>query len=285
MRKLFLLSMLAILIGLLPEPARTTTPEPEPAPIVFPIVPPVPLPPVPPPPTPGRPISLPGGVWYVITSAQPFLVVASPPGVVSVVKESGPLKLLGRFVDDPDKVQCRNFTAKNIAIVTAIKTGTVELLAWPVGTTDEGKVIRSLIDANVGPLPPPVPPVPPGPVPPTPGPAPIPGDGLRVLIIYETSEMSKMTRGQQGIITSQLVRAYLKAKCAPDPTAGDGKAYRMWDKDAPTDGESTSWQMAMKRPRASVPWLIVSNPAKGGGFEGPLPDGDVAFLAVVKQYE
>jgi hypothetical protein len=130
--------------------------------------------------------------------------------------------------------------------------------------------------------------VPPGPDPdpgpdPKPNPAPIPAAGLHVLIVYESAEVGKLPAAQEAILYAQSIRDYLNAKCPVGPD-NKTKEWRIWDKDVATAGESKLWQEALKRPRASVPWIIVSNPAKGGGFEGPLPANVADTLTLLKKY-
>lgn len=123
---------------------------------------------------------------------------------------------------------------------------------------------------------------PPGPGPgPTPSPAPIPVDGFRVLIVYESSELSKMPAAQQSILYSKPVRDYLNAKCVMGPD-GKTKEWRIYDKDVATDAESKTWQDAMKRPRQSIPWLIVSDGKTG--YEGPLPGSVDEAMAILKKW-
>lgn len=129
---------------------------------------------------------------------------------------------------------------------------------------------------------PPTPPVPP--TPPTPGTSPIAVDGLAVLIVYETKDASKMPIGHSAAIYGKEVRDYLRAKCAADPDEAGWKAFRIWDPDIALDNVGKAWQDAMKRQRTSVPWLIVSNPKMGGGFEGPLPMDLEETMKILKQF-
>lgn len=134
---------------------------------------------------------------------------------------------------------------------------------------------------------PPVPPVPPGPTPPPfppvppPDDAPIKAPGFRVLIVYETAQLSKLPAKQLLIIESQTVRSYLKKKCVTDKDNPQG-AYRMWDPDVALDGVPKDWSDALKRPRKSLPWLIVSNGVTG--WEGPLPADTDAAMAIFQKY-
>jgi hypothetical protein len=128
------------------------------------------------------------------------------------------------------------------------------------------------------PAPPPAPPSPPGP--PTP-PAPIAGNGLRMLIVYDSARADKLTAGQQSAVYGKVSRDYLNAKT---PLGSDGKTHewRIWDKDVATDAEEKVWQDAMKRSRASLPWFIVSNGK--AGYEGPLPAGVEETMTILKKY-
>lgn len=129
------------------------------------------------------------------------------------------------------------------------------------------------------PPPPPVPPVPPVPPTPPPSPAPIPKDGFRVLIIYES--MEKMTPVQASILGSSKIREYLNAKCAKGPDSRTPE-YRIVDKDSDASGEDVIWQNAMRRPRTAVPWLIISTGKDG--YEGTLPGSVDETLSLLKKY-
>jgi hypothetical protein len=121
-----------------------------------------------------------------------------------------------------------------------------------------------------------VPPVPP--VPPTP-PAPIPDAGLRVLIVYESAKLSSLPPAQYLILTSTAFRTAMDSTCVK---VGSQPEWRIYDKDASVANESPIWQKAMARPRASHPWILVSNGKSG--FEGPLPATVEDTLALVKKY-
>lgn len=132
----------------------------------------------------------------------------------------------------------------------------------------------------VPPIPPPTPPGPPKPPVPPPAPAPIPAPGLRVLIVYESSEESKYKADQVNTIYGQDFRDYCAANCAKN--AKGQPELRIYDKDVNTAGESDIWQAAMKRPHPTLPWILVSNGTTG--FEGPLPETKAEIMAVVQKY-
>lgn len=104
---------------------------------------------------------------------------------------------------------------------------------------------------------PPVTPTDPKPIPP-----PITLPGLRALIICETMEGPPALN---LIISGEKVRSYMKEKGVvngflaldKDYTDADLKQLEPWVRDA------------YKRPRTSLPWIVISNGTSG--FEGPLP--------------
>lgn len=139
------------------------------------------------------------------------------------------------------------------------------------------------IEVTVGGTPPipPVPPVPPvPPTPPTP-PSPIPVAGNRVLIVYETGELGKLSPQQLNILYAAPVRTALNNFAVFDAAAKQ-KEWRIWDKDVDTSAESKLWQDAMKIPRTQVPWVIISTGKSG--FSGPLPSSVDEFMALLNKY-
>lgn len=115
---------------------------------------------------------------------------------------------------------------------------------------------------------------------PEPQPAPINADGLHVLIVYESKEKHNLPKEQFNIIYTLPFREYLDKVCAEDPNAS--AAYRIWDQQEDTEYAAQKWQDVMKRNRNSVPWLVVSNPSKGG-FEGPLPNSIEETKAIIEK--
>lgn len=137
---------------------------------------------------------------------------------------------------------------------------------------------------GTGPNPPPPGPTPPGPTPPAPVPPvtpPIDGDGYQVLIIYETDGTLPLTAGQREIILGPPVRDFLNLNCITEAD-GKTKSWRIFDKDAKFTNPNDKWAKALQRPRAQVPWIIVSNGTTG--YEGPLPNDPTACLELLKKY-
>lgn len=120
----------------------------------------------------------------------------------------------------------------------------------------------------------------PGPEPgPDPGPVPPNPTGNRVLMVYESAELSKLPPAQLSILQGKLIRDYLEQRCDQDGTV---KAYRIWDKDVSTANVSQAWKDAMARPRKSLPWLYINGPK--AVFEGPLPANETEALNLLKKY-
>lgn len=118
----------------------------------------------------------------------------------------------------------------------------------------------------------------PGPNPP-PGPSPMPLMGLRVLILEETSQRSELPASQLSVLTSTEIRGYLNSKCV---RASAGPEFRFFDVDTDLSPQEKHWQDVVKRPRASLPWLIISTGTSG--YEGPLPKTIPETLELLKKY-
>lgn len=180
------------------------------------------------------------------------------------------------------------------------KTIKLRVLAYTDGefylvasTAVGNKVTQAVCRVVVGTPPVPVPPGPdPGPSPPDPGPkpdptppapAPIPTAGLRVLIVEETANRGQLPPGQADVMFARgpgSLWEFMRAKGAKD--AAGNPELRVFDKDRNLSADPPHWQEAMKRPRTSLPWLLVSNGK--AGYEGPLPRTTEEVLAIVRKY-
>jgi hypothetical protein len=221
------------------------------------------------------------GELYVIESLeQPCLVLDSRKGFVTIKKMTGPVTFYAKFSDGAvrELEEERTYAGKYIYVVRALAKGSVELMVVPEGTAEEDSVMRRTLNVmGIAPIPPP------DPKPPDPDvdPTPIPGNSNRVLMLYESSDLSRIPAAQAALLTSGNVRDYLERKCSKGP---DGKTaeYRIWDKDVDTTNASKPWQDAMALPRDRMPWLMVSNGVTG--FSGPMPADEASLLAKLKQY-
>lgn len=150
----------------------------------------------------------------------------------------------------------------------------VAVAAGKGGEQSQGEFVVVVGKADPGPEP--------GPAPrPTPEPpAPIAEPGFRVLFVFEAESLTTYPRGQVNAMRAKDVADYLAAKCVKGP---DGKTpeTRAYDQHTPMDAAPKLWKDAMARPRASLPWVVVSNGKTG--FEGPVPynPADPADLAPI----
>jgi hypothetical protein len=240
---------------LLVQPPPAPPPVPTPAIKFIDVNPNQPSPPPPKPVDPTVPATLTSEQMYIpIMSDVPFLLTASPAGLVTITKEAGPMKVRAKFSDGNGKHETRNITAKYFATVEAVNTGTVELVATPVGATDETQIVRKTINVTAGQAPQP----PPGPKPPV-DPVVPKASKLKVLIVEETADRPKLPSAQLNIMFSKAMRDYLDTVT---PLGPDSKTHewRIWDKDSDTSTETPFWQSAMKAANGT-PWIVVADGA------------------------
>ena len=189
----------------------------------------------------------------------------------------------------PDGVQVEVKDEKTV-IVAAQAKGRYKILAWTAVRTSSWyhpkttwepteAAVCWLVVGDVPPVPPGPDPVPPGP---TPDPSPIPSAGLRVLFLYESMDLGKLSKEQVAILTSTKVRDYLNSKCVKGE---DGKTpeYRFFDKDTPLDNETKLWKDVFKRPYKELPWVCIGNGKTG--YEGPLPKTVEETLKLLAMFE
>lgn len=186
---------------------------------------PQPVPPVPPSPTPGVPIQLDSTLFFILQSDVPLIVLASPSNLVTITSDTGPMKIRGRFVDQPSIVQTRTFTAKYLYGIDAGNTaGTCELIAWPVGSTDSSTVERRTVQVGIspGPTPGPPTPTPPGPVP---GPPVASSDPLATVLqaAYDVDKKGAPYPGGIGITRDKLVDLFTSLPASIDKCDTTGK--------------------------------------------------------------
>jgi hypothetical protein len=155
--------------------------------------------------------------------------------------------------------------------------GRYPVVFWTRGET-EG-VVCVVVVAGRPPGPNPPGPNPPGPTPPGPDVAPIPEPGLRVLMVYDSGV--PLTAGQVSVLFGRTVRDLLESKCVVGP-GGRTREYRVYDKGADLSVAPKVWKDAMARPRASLPWIVVSNGK--AGYEGPLPATVPEAVALVNKF-
>ena len=106
---------------------------------------------------------------------------------------------------------------------------------------------------------------------------PLPGGGLRVLIIYESKDLSTYPATQLSVMHGKTVRDWLDQNCVAG--AGNRREWNIWDADQDATAMGKIWVDAMKRKRDSLPWLIASNGRQA--IEIPLPKTPQEFLEKV----
>jgi hypothetical protein len=206
----------------------------------------------------------------VVTPGTPSTTKTSvdKPVAVLIVKTDRPV---GELL-----IRAKSKTCKPVQIEPGIYTvseaGSHEVEFMAIGQNplswDEATVV---VAVSPGPGP-----TPPGPGPsPTPGIAPIEGDGLRVLFVAETGE--RMPQSIEASFYSTEVAAYLNANCAK---VGGQPDFRRVDPDTQFTDPGHRFAKALARPRASLPWLIISNGTSG--YEGPFPATPAETLALIK---
>lgn len=228
-------------------------------------------------PLPGSVPVLSGDVIYVIPSDEPFLLFASPPGLVTVTRETGPIRIRAKFLDGSGKVETRTFAAKNVAIVEASGKGRVELIAVPVGAMDESGAARMLIDANNGAQPPPddkkEPAPEPKPKPPDVDPQPNPQPVVKgPFFLVTVSETMQRTPAEAKIINDTAYWSGLRAS---------GHEYRHYD---PQDTNAIKGGYAKVFGELGSCLVIVT---KGGTVvkKVPLPKSTTDITAILKELE
>ncbi len=225
--------------------------------------------------------------WYVIESPFSLIVLASPPGLVGVSHEDGPVKVRGRFVDGTGRTETRTFKSPHCYFINALQAGTVELLIVPTGVTSESEVLRQPLKVlSETPRPPPVPVPDPGPIPvPVPDADPKPATGLRVLLL--TNETA--SREQLNTTSSTKIVEWLNSNCAKSE---DGRAeWRRWDRTSISKPdillkETPLWQklwrdIGEKLPEGNL--VVVVTDAKVAVQPMAGPDATLELLQRIKE--
>ncbi len=223
-------------------------------------------------PSPTEPAKLSQEEIYVIDCKEPAFLLDSPGGTVAITKETGPIRIRGRFVGGSGKHETRTFQGPTVFTIEAQAPGRVELIVVKVGAKGEADVQRRLIDVLTGPRPPP------GPTPPIP---PTPIQGLRVLFVYDRAKLAQLTPEQATIRTSTIIRDYLKTHAAKgaDGITPEARFVSVGDD---ISEEPEAWRAIMTRPRQSVPWVVISNGQ--AWHEGPWAADVPSQLAILKKY-
>lgn len=157
-------------------------------------------------------------------------------------------------------------------------TGTIHVFATLVHEDTSRPEIKKF-SITVGPAPPPPGPTPP-PVPPPvpPNPSPFTEPGIRILIVYETNDVSTYSKEVTTILYSKAIRQW-----AVTSGAKDSKGHpelRILDKH--TVVEDAKWSRLLKD-APTVPYLYIGNGTKG--YSGPLPENEAAVLQLLETFK
>jgi len=184
-----------------------------------------------------------GEEFYVLQSAAEVVIVTSPPGLVDVTHELGPLIARGRFAGGGGKVETRLLEAVNLYFIDARQAGQTELIVIPIGMTDASQIQRQLVTVQLGPNPPPKP---------DPDPDPVDDDqipvddtkGFRVLLLLdETADPATL-----AAVNSLQTRRWL------DDQTDD---WRRWDRSTvevdDMDDEEPVWREIWRAAEPELP--------------------------------
>ncbi len=226
--------ILGIMIGFCADPIPPSK--------TFPDWPLAPVPTVPVQPTPSPVSILAGEYLYVVQSDEVVQLLSSPPGIVDIQEDAGPIKIRGKFVDGSGKTETRTYTKKQVFVVTRLQQGDVELLMTPKGAVTR----RMLVDTD--PIPPPKP------KPPTPVDPPVPAKTFHVFFVYEsTGGKANLTPEQHGVIFGNVVENFLVKNCT-----GGAAGFRRRDKDSPPGtGDMGALWTAVKPSFTTFPCAVV----------------------------
>lgn len=216
-------------------------------------------------------VSLPKDVWYIVESDVECLVFLSPGGSVGYSKDTGPIKLKGRFADGKGTVETRTYAGKFIYTFEAIKEGRDELIILPVGAQSEKEAVR--VTFQVGQMPQP----PPNPVDPD---KPVVVTSFRVVLVNESG--TTLSAAQNSVLFGKAIADYLDQKC----TKQSGQpGWRRYDKntDASKDLSEMAALWAAVQPKlTAIPCLVVEVNGKADIL--PFPTSVADALATLKKY-
>lgn len=206
--------------------------------------------------------------WYVVTSQVPLLVFSFPEGVLTIDRDSGPQRIRGKFAGGTGAIETRVFSAPFVYLITANKSGTVELALVPKNAESEADAIRqTLTVSGTGPQPPPKPVDPPAPVNP---PTPKPPEGFRVLLLIDET----CSLDQANAVNSLQLIKWLDENCTKD---GGKPDWRMWDRTTISgtnelSKETELWQKL---------WAEVASKVPSGAQVLVIADTDVKVFPII----
>jgi hypothetical protein len=221
-----------------------------------------------------KPIKLDADQWFVVESHIDLITLSSK-HCVKVTREKGPITLRGKLIGYGSGVRTKSFQGPFVFIVEYLKEGQDDLLLIPVGVKKSEEIKRLRFSTGNA-------------IPDTPDDGdksdkgdkkpPINAEGLKVMVVYDKSPA--LTPDQLNIINSTELQTFINGLSS----CKDGQCFRSFPANVEITTDEKYWQDAMKRPRKSSPWIIISH-SKKGGFEGPLPNSLDELKQLIKKYE
>lgn len=151
------------------------------------------------------------------------------------------------------------------------------IINWTKQDIDQREFIATI---KVIPSGDPEPPPDPTPEPPPPQPDnPLPGTGLKVLLIEEQEQRATIPKEQDAIFTSAIVRDYMDMHCVKD--ASGVPEWRLLDKNTTFSSEN-QWKKALSLPRTKDWWVVISNGKNWESRELPANVNDM--MTLLKKY-
>ena len=111
----------------------------------------------------------------------------------------------------------------------------------------------------------------------------LPLNGMRVLILEETSPKTPLPHEQSVALRSLAVHAYLDSKTLMDSQGGLG--WRKFDPDSSLVNLPKEWQDIRAKLKPELfPWLAIADSSGRIAFEGPYPATEADAVAFLKKY-
>lgn len=214
-----------------------------------------------------------------------------PPPVKAAVGEDVQVEVAveagreGAYAPGFDTADCLFFRGyaedkeKMVFLVRPKKPGKYHVVFWTVG---EGKHERLVIDATGGKPKPDDDKKPDGDdAKPKPDAAdPIGLGGFAVLVTFDPADTTRPA-AQQSVLYGRAVREYLDSRCAADPAAANGKAYRIYPDNTDVSRAPKAFADAFAK-RGGKDWVLIGTGRTG--YSGPLPKTEAEMLALLKRF-
>lgn len=234
----------------------------------------------------------------IVAAIVAFIVIAAFASLLmgATVPESVPL---GKFVrvklDAGEKaiVLSQDFAPVDIVSTTDSLAFTGLPGRYVVVVLKGDEQPQQFFTAITGTVPPPTPDLKPDPKPDDPPTPPKPDDtdkaplpnlaGLKVLLIYETSDLPpKVPKDQYNIKVDPDVTGWLTANTTPE---NGWVGWRVGDPESGVQVGAVHWEKMLSLPRTSLPWIVINDGTNNRGYSGPLPENSAKTLELLKRFK